>query len=40
MTLVGLLYRIDVEKQAWLDEQGASHRTYAGHHRRTIPFVW
>ena len=40
MTLIGLMYRIDVEEKALLEELGDRYRAYAELHKRLIPFVW
>lgn len=38
--LVGLIYRINVEERALLEELGDRYRAYAERHKRLIPFVW
>jgi protein-S-isoprenylcysteine O-methyltransferase Ste14 len=40
LILVALVYRIQVEEKALLEELGDRYRSYAEHHKRLIPFVW
>jgi len=38
--LAGLAYRIRVEEKALVGDLGDKYLSYAGQHKRLIPFLW
>ena len=38
--VVGLIYRIQVEERALLQDLGDTYRSYTATHKRLIPYIW